>query len=163
LAAAVALALSANLMRSRWGRAFLAVKGSELAAESLGLSAYRVRTTAFTLSSAFAGAGGGLFAFLNGYLSPDSFTLQSSILFLLIVLFGGLGTLAGPLVGSAALVLLPELIRAFVDYRLILYGSLLLLSVYFLPRGVVGAFDRTRRHVGPPAAAGQGGGHFVER
>src|SRR5688572_3681742 len=78
LAAAAALAMTGNLMRSAWGRAFLAVKGSELAAESLGLSAYRVRTAAFTLSAAFAGAGGGLFAFLNGYLSPDSFTLQSS-------------------------------------------------------------------------------------
>ena len=151
LAAAVALALTRNLMRSAWGRAFLAVKGSELAAESLGLSTYRVRTVAFTLSASFAGAGGALFAFLNGYLSPDSFTLQSSILFLLIVLFGGLGTLAGPLVGAVALVLLPELIRGFVEYRLILYGSLLLLSVYFLPRGVVGIFAaRGRRAAGGP-------------
>ena len=144
LAAAAALAMTGNLMRSAWGRALLAVKGSELAAESLGLSAYRVRTAAFTLSAAFAGAGGGLFAFLNGYLSPDSFTLQSSILFLLIVLLGGLGTLAGPLVGASVLVLLPELLRQLADYRLILYGSLLLLSVYFLPRGVVGALAPRR-------------------
>jgi ABC-type branched-subunit amino acid transport system ATPase component/ABC-type branched-subunit amino acid transport system permease subunit len=144
VAAALALALTRNLARSAWGRAFVAVKSSELAAASLGLSAYRVRTIAFTLSAAFAGAGGALFAFLNGYLSPDSFTLQASILFLLIVLFGGLGTVAGPLVGAGVLVLLPELVRAFVDYRLILYGALLLLSVYFLPRGVVGAFARTR-------------------
>ena len=143
-AAALALVLTHNLARSAWGRALVAVKSSELAAASLGLSAYRVRTAAFTLSAAFAGAGGALFAFLNGYLSPDSFTLQTSILFLLIVLFGGLGTLAGPLVGAAALVLLPEVVRQFVEYRLILYGSLLLLSVYFLPRGVVGALARPR-------------------
>jgi ABC-type branched-subunit amino acid transport system ATPase component/ABC-type branched-subunit amino acid transport system permease subunit len=154
-AAALTLVLTRNLARSAWGRALVAVKNSELAAESLGLSAYGVRTLAFTLSAAFAGAGGALFAFLNGYLSPDSFTLQTSILFLLIVLFGGLGTIAGPLVGSIALVLLPELIRAFTDYRLLLYGSLLLLSVYFLPRGLVGAFARTRG-IGP-AAAGAGG------
>ena len=144
LAAALSLWLTRNLARSAWGRALVAVKGSELAAASLGLSAYRVRTTAFTLSAAFAGAGGGLFAFLNGYLSPDSFTLQTSILFLLIVLFGGLGTLAGPLVGATVLVLLPELVRNLVDYRLALYGTLLVLSVYFLPRGVVGAFAGTR-------------------
>ena len=131
----------------------MAVKGSELAAASLGLSAYRVRTTAFTLSAAFAGAGGGLFAFLNGYLSPDSFTLQTSILFLLVVLFGGLGTLAGPLVGATVLVLLPELVRNLADYRLALYGTLLVLSVYFLPRGLVGAFKRTR-DVGPAATGG---------
>ena len=142
--AALALLLTRNVAASAWGRAFVAVKDSELAAESLGLSPYRVRTAAFTLSAAFAGAGGALFAFLNGYLSPDSFTLQTSILFLLIVLFGGLGTLAGPLVGATALVLLPELIRQFLEYRLMLYGVLLLLSVYFLPRGVVGALARRR-------------------
>jgi branched-chain amino acid transport system ATP-binding protein len=151
-AAALALGLTRQLAHSGWGRALVAVKTSELAAESLGVSAYRVRTVAFTLSAAFAGAGGALFAFLNGYLSPDSFTLQTSILFLLIVLFGGLGTIAGPLVGAAALVLLPELIRQFVEYRLILYGSLLLLSVYFLPRGVVGALVRN------PVVSPTGGG-----
>jgi ABC-type branched-subunit amino acid transport system ATPase component/ABC-type branched-subunit amino acid transport system permease subunit len=139
LAAAAALWMTRNLLASAWGRAFVAVRDSEIAAESLGLSTYAVRTTAFTLSAAFAGVGGCLFAFLNGYLSPDSFTLQTSILFLLIVLFGGLGTLAGPLVGALVLVLLPEVLREFLDYRLILYGGLLLFSVYFLPRGVVGA------------------------
>jgi branched-chain amino acid transport system ATP-binding protein len=139
VAAAVALWSTRNLMRSAWGRAFIAVKDSELAAESLGVSVYAARTMAFTISAAFAGAGGCLFAFLNGYLSPDSFTLQTSILFLLVVLFGGLGALAGPVVGAVALVALPEILRDFLEYRLILYGSLLLLSVYFLPRGVVGA------------------------
>src|SRR5687767_4840880 len=143
LAAAVALWATRTLMRSAWGRVFIAVKDSELAAESLGISVYAARTTAFTVSAAFAGAGGCLFAFLNGYLSPDSFTLQTSILFLLVVLVGGLGTLAGPVVGAVVLVALPELLRDFLEYRLILYGSLLLLSVYFLPRGVVGAVWRS--------------------
>jgi ABC-type branched-subunit amino acid transport system ATPase component/ABC-type branched-subunit amino acid transport system permease subunit len=153
LAAALALWATRGLMRSAWGRAFVAVKDSEIAAESLGLGTYRLRTVAFTISAGFAGAGGCLFAFLQGYLSPDSFTLQTSILFLLVVLFGGLGTLAGPLVGAAVLVLLPEVLREFVDYRLILYGTLLLLSVYFLPRGVVGALaPRRRTRGGGPAA-----------
>jgi ABC-type branched-subunit amino acid transport system ATPase component/ABC-type branched-subunit amino acid transport system permease subunit len=151
LAAAVALWATRNLMRSAWGRAFIAVKDSELAAESLGVSVYAVRTTAFTISAAFAGAGGCLFAFLNGYLSPDSFTLQTSILFLLVVLFGGLGALAGPVVGAVALVALPEILRDLLEYRLILYGSLLLLSVYFLPRGVVGAvWPEATAATGPP-------------
>ncbi len=87
--AAVALWLVANLHRSPWGRAFLAIRASEVAAESLGLSSYFVRIAAFTLSAGFAGAAGALFAFLNGYISPDSFTLQSSILYLLALLFGG--------------------------------------------------------------------------
>lgn len=145
--AALALIATRNVMRSAWGRAFVAVKDSEVAAESLGLGTYGLRAMAFTLSAAFAGAGGCLFTFLQGYLSPDSFTLQASILFLLIVLFGGLGTLAGPLVGGLVLVLLPELLQQFVEYRLILYGGLLLFSVYFLPAGVVGAL---RGRLGPP-------------
>jgi ABC-type branched-subunit amino acid transport system ATPase component/ABC-type branched-subunit amino acid transport system permease subunit len=145
LAAALALWLTANLRRSAWGRACLAVKSSEVAAESLGLSAYYVRIAAFTVSAAFAGAAGALFTFLNGYISPDSFTLQTSILFLLALLFGGLGRIAGPVAGSVALTILPELLTRLLDYRLILYGSLLLLSIYWLPEGVVGALSRGRR------------------
>jgi branched-chain amino acid transport system permease protein len=145
LAAALALWLTANLHRSAWGRACLAVKSSEVAAESLGLSAYYVRIAAFTVSAAFAGAAGALFTFLNGYISPDSFTLQTSILFLLALLFGGLGRIAGPVAGSVALTILPELLTRLLDYRLILYGSLLLLSIYWLPEGVVGALSRGRR------------------
>jgi branched-chain amino acid transport system permease protein len=145
LVAALALWLTANLRRSAWGRACLAVKSSEVAAESLGLSAYYVRIAAFTVSAAFAGAAGALFTFLNGYISPDSFTLQTSILFLLALLFGGLGRIAGPVAGSVALTILPELLTRLLDYRLILYGSLLLLSIYWLPQGVVGAVSRARR------------------
>jgi ABC-type branched-subunit amino acid transport system ATPase component len=145
LTAALALWLTASLRRSAWGRACLAVKSSEVAAESLGLSAYYVRIAAFTVSAAFAGAAGALFTFLNGYISPDSFTLQTSILFLLALLFGGLGRIAGPVAGSVALTILPELLTRLLDYRLILYGSLLLLSIYWLPQGVVGAVSRARR------------------
>ena len=142
--AALALWLMRNLRRSAWGRAFLAVRGSDVAAESLGLSGYYVRIIAFTVSAGFAGAGGALFAFLNGYISPDSFTLQTSILFLLALLFGGEGTVAGPAVGSLVLTLLPELLTSLADYRLIIYGSLLMCSIYWLPAGVVGAFRRNR-------------------
>jgi branched-chain amino acid transport system ATP-binding protein len=147
--AAAALWLTANLRASAWGRALLAVKSSEVAAESLGISAYLARTTAFTISAALAGLAGGLFALLNGYISPDSFTLQTSILFLLALLFGGLGSVAGPLVGGAALTLLPELLTGLADYRLILYGSLLLVSIYGLPAGVVGAVGARGRRSAP--------------
>ena len=140
--AAVSLWLVANLRRSAWGRAFLAVKGSDVAAESLGLSAYYVRIMAFTVSAGFAGAAGGLFALLNGYVSPDSFTLQTSILFLLALLFGGEGRVAGPVAGSIALTLLPEFLTSLADFRLILYGGLLMCSIYWLPTGVVGALTR---------------------
>ena len=139
LAVLVSLALARNFQRSAWGRALVAVRESEVAAESLGLNPYFLRTAAFTLSAAFAGAGGCLYAFLSGFVSPDSFTTQTSILFLLVILFGGLGRVMGPVVGALVLIVLPELLHQFSDYRLILYGGLLLGSIYFLPGGVVGA------------------------
>jgi ABC-type branched-subunit amino acid transport system ATPase component/ABC-type branched-subunit amino acid transport system permease subunit len=152
--AAVALWLVANLRRSPWGRAFLAIRASEVAAESLGLSAYFVRIVAFTVSAAFAGVAGALFAFLNGYISPDSFGLQTSILYLLALLFGGMGYIAGPVAGSLVLTLLPEFLTGLVDYRLILYGLLLLVSMYWLPTGVIGALAATRtRWFAPPPEA----------
>jgi ABC-type branched-subunit amino acid transport system permease subunit len=136
--AAVSLWLVANLRRSAWGRAFLAVKGSDVAAESLGLSAYYVRIMAFTVSASPARAA----VRLNGYVSPDSFTLQTSILFLLALLFGGEGRVAGPVAGSIALTLLPEFLTSLADFRLILYGGLLMCSIYWLPTGVIGALTR---------------------
>ena len=145
LAVVMSLLLARNLERSPWGRALVAVRDSEIAAESVGLNPYWVRTVAFTLSAAFAGAGGCLYAHLAGFVSPDSFTMQASILFLLIVLFGGLGSVAGPVVGSLVLIVLPELLNRFSDYRLVMYGLLLLGSIYFLPQGVVGAVARRRK------------------
>jgi ABC-type branched-subunit amino acid transport system ATPase component len=157
-AAAAALWLTANLRHSTWGRAFLAVKGSDVAAESLGLSAYYVRIVAFTVSAGFAGAAGGLFALLNGYVSPDSFTLQTSILFLLALLFGGEGRVAGPVAGSIILTLLPELLTSLADYRLILYGGLLMCSIYWLPTGVIGALAPRRDGGGAGEQGEEGAG-----
>jgi branched-chain amino acid transport system ATP-binding protein/branched-chain amino acid transport system permease protein len=156
LAAALAsLVITRNLERSPWGRAIVAVRESEVASESLGLNPYWIRTVAFTLAAVFAAVGGCLYAFLAGFVSPDSFTLQMSILFLLVVLFGGLGHVLGPVVGAIVLIVLPELLHRFSDYRLVMYGLLLLGSIYFLPDGVVGLFvrrDRRRpRAIGDPA------------
>ena len=145
LAVLASLALAYNLGRSPWGRALRAVRDSDIAAESLGLSPYLVRTVAFTLGAAFAAAGGCLYAFLAGFVSPDSFTMQTSILFLLIVLFGGLGRVTGPVVGSGVLIILPEVLHRLADYRLVMYGALLLGSIYFLPGGVVGALVQRAR------------------
>jgi branched-chain amino acid transport system ATP-binding protein len=154
--ALLSLALARNLERSAWGRALVAVRDSETAAESVGLNPYTVRTVAFTVSAAFAGAGGCLYASLAGFVSPDSFTLQTSIVFLLIVLFGGLGRVMGPVVGAVVLIVLPEVLHALSDYRLVMYGLLLLASVYFLPGGVIGALS-PRRRGHPVAASGRDG------
>jgi len=153
-AAAAATLLMRNLVRSPWGRAFLAVRDNPIAAQAIGLSTRRVKVVAFTISAALAGAGGHLFAFLQGFISPEAFEFDTSIFFLTAVIFGGQGTLLGPVVGAPIMTFLPELLQRFVDYRLIIYGAMITASLYVLPLGVVGSLARRR-------APGQGADHLA--
>src|SRR4051794_18738005 len=133
-----------NLMRSPWGRAFLAVRENPIATEAVGLSTRGVKTVAFTISAALAGLGGHLFAFIQGFISPEAFEFESSVFFLTIVILGGAGTLGGALVAAPIMVFLPELLQRFIDYRLIIYGSLIVAFLYALPMGIVGTLFRRR-------------------
>ncbi|HLN07380.1 MAG TPA: branched-chain amino acid ABC transporter ATP-binding protein/permease, partial [Xanthobacteraceae bacterium] len=139
--ALVTLALR-NLLRSPWGRAFVAVRENPMAAESIGLSTRAVKTMAFTISAAVAGLAGHLFAFLQGFISPEAFEFDTSIFFLTIVILGGAGTLAGPLVGAPILTFLPEWLQRFTDYRLIIFGGIIVATLYALPVGIVGTLFR---------------------
>jgi branched-chain amino acid transport system permease protein len=141
-AAALATLFLRNLMRSPWGRAFIAVRENPIAAQAVGLSTRGVKTVAFTISAALAGAGGHLFAFFQGFISPEAFEFEASIFFLTTVIFGGAGTLAGPLVGAPVMTFLPEVLQRFVDFRLIIYGALIVASLYALPLGIVGTIFR---------------------
>src|SRR5262249_35427039 len=125
-----------NLMRSPWGRAFVAVRENPIAAQAVGLDTRTIKTTTFTISAAPAGAGGHLFAFFQGFISPEAFEFEASIFFLTAVISGGPGTLAGPLVGAPLMTFLPELLQRFIDFRLIIYGSLIVACLYALPRGI---------------------------
>ena len=167
LAAIVAAAAATfgywRLSRSRWGSAMRAVKDSEVAAESIGLDPVRVKTAAFVISAACAGVAGALFAPLSGFVTPSTFTFSQSILFVLAVIIGGAGSVAGPLVGAAIVVLLPEGLAALAEYRLLFFGGLLLVVLWAAPEGVVGtALRLVRRKVagrapraGAPAIAPQ--------
>ena len=139
--ALVALLLR-NFMRSPWGRAFVAVRENPIAAQAVGLDIRAVKTVAFTISAALAGAGGHLFAFFQGFISPEAFEFDTSIFFLTMVIFGGAGTLVGPLLGAPIMTFLPELLQRFVDFRLIIYGSMIVAFLYALPLGVVGTIFR---------------------
>jgi len=130
-----------NLRESRWGRAFIAVRESPIAAASLGVNAYRTQTLAFTISAALAGLGGAIYAHQESVISPDLFTFDASLLFLIIVILGGLGSTLGPLIGGAFLLTLPEMLHGFEDYRLIVYGSAILICLYFMPLGVSGLWE----------------------
>ncbi len=139
-----ALALQYRLIQSPFGMRLRAVKHSELAVASVGIDVYRLKVVVFVISAAFAGFGGTLFAHQQNYISPDNFQFFSSVFFLLAVLFGGGGTMFGPVVGAAVLMLLPEMLHDFDKYRLIVYGVLILVTLYFLPRGVMGLLDHLR-------------------
>jgi branched-chain amino acid transport system permease protein len=142
---ALALVLQRRIVQSPFGMRLRAMKHSEIGIASVGVNVYRLKVTVFIVSAAFAGFGGALFAHQQNYVSPDNFQFFSSVFFLLAILFGGAGTLSGPVIGAAVLTLLPEFLHDFDKYRLIVYGSFILLTLYFLPNGVMGAFRRAQR------------------
>ncbi|NJN01553.1 MAG: ATP-binding cassette domain-containing protein [Leptolyngbyaceae cyanobacterium RM1_1_2] len=137
------------LKRCAWGQAFLAVRDDAIAAAALGLHPAKIRVVAFGLSAGLTGLAGGFFAAVIGFVSPDSFTFQRSILFLLVVILGGLGAAEGPLVGAIVLVLLPELLNDFAEYQLLFFGTLLLLTLWLVPNGVMSFLTRYRRSPQP--------------
>ena len=136
--AAIATALYAFITKTKFGKAMRAVKDSEVAAESIGLSPVRIKTAAFAISALFAGIAGALFAPLSGFVTPSTFAFSQSILFVLVVMIGGAGYVAGPLVGATIVVLLPEFLAGLAEYRLLFFGALLLVVLWLAPDGVVG-------------------------
>ncbi|HVJ24459.1 MAG TPA: ATP-binding cassette domain-containing protein, partial [Burkholderiales bacterium] len=126
------------LQKSKFGRAMRAVRDAEVAAESIGLAPVRIKTAAFAISALCAGVAGALFAALSGFVTPSTFAFSQSILFVLVVMIGGAGYVAGPLVGAAIVVLLPEFLAALAEYRLLFFGALLLFVLWLAPEGVVG-------------------------
>jgi ABC-type branched-subunit amino acid transport system ATPase component/ABC-type branched-subunit amino acid transport system permease subunit len=153
---ALALLLQHRLVRSDLGLRIRAMKHNEIAVSSLGIDVHRLKVLVFVISAAFAGFGGALFAHQQNYISPDNFQFFSSVFFLLAVLFGGAGTLTGPVIGAAVLTLLPEMLHDFDKFRLIVYGCFILVTLYFLPNGVMGLFARRREstpHADRPPAA----------
>ena len=131
-----------RLSRSRWGEAMRAVRDSETAAESIGLNPVGIKTAAFAISAVCAGVAGAFFAALSGFVTPSTFAFSQSILFVLTVIIGGAGSVTGPLMGAAIVVLLPEVLAGLAEYRLLFFGALLLAVLWVAPDGVVGAASR---------------------
>src|SRR5215475_8705083 len=146
--------LVANMFRARLGRTLLALQGSEIAAQSLGINVYRYKVLAFVISSVYAGIGGVFFAHQNGFINSDTFVFALSVSFLTSVLMGGSGTLYGPLVGSIILNLIPTVFARLHEYHLYIYGGIILVTIIFLPDGIVGSvlkLPAVRRRRRPPA------------
>jgi branched-chain amino acid transport system ATP-binding protein len=128
--------------RSPLGFAMQAIAAAPAAARGVGISAVPVRTAAFVLAAVAAGLGGGLQAALTGFIAPSSFPFSQSILFLLVVVVGGAGRTLGPLIGSAVVVFLPELLAGLAEYRLLVFGAGLLIVLWAAPGGIAGALAR---------------------
>jgi branched-chain amino acid transport system permease protein len=136
--AALTIGAAARLVRTRLGREWLAVREDELLARAMGINTTRVKVLAFTLSAGMAGAAGSLLAHYLKNIHPSEFTLWTSAEVVAMVILGGRGTLAGPILGAVGLTILPEYLRAAQDYKLILYGVALIVMVTFMPRGLWG-------------------------
>lgn len=137
-----------NLVRSRFGRGFVAVRDAPAAAQAAGASPARLKMLAFVIAACFAGVAGAFFAVQKTVVTPDDFTAEFSIFFLLTVVLGGLGTRWGPVVGALVFFLVPELLTGLESWRMMVYGAALLALMLFAPHGLVGAarslFDRLR-------------------
>tara|TARA_R110000787_G_scaffold211281_3_gene321078 strand:+ start:14278 stop:16815 length:2538 start_codon:yes stop_codon:yes gene_type:complete len=156
LLAGVSLAFYQRLTHSTWGRAMRAVRDSEIAAQAIGLNPLVLKTVSFALSALLTGFAGAIFAPMNLFISPSSFPFFQSILFILAVVVGGAGTLWGPVIGALLVVLMPEFLSDFAEYRLLLFGGLLLGVLWAAPRGIVGTVANWLSREDPTPAATSG-------
>jgi branched-chain amino acid transport system permease protein len=131
-----------NLIKGKMGRAFLAIHTNELAAETLGINTAALKQAAFVISAVLAGLAGAFYAYSLNYISPEPFAFNFSIMLVTMVVIGGMGDLWGPLIGTALLGILPELLRSFKNFDIAVYGLLLILIVIFMPKGVVSLIYR---------------------
>jgi branched-chain amino acid transport system permease protein len=138
LMVALTVAVNWNLVRSRHGRALLAVREDEVAAESLGIPTTRYKVLAFTIGSAFAGMAGSLFGHYLLYLNTNSFSFLKSIEIVIMVVLGGMGSITGSICAAILLTLLPEVLRPIKEYRMVIYSFLLILLMILRPQGIFG-------------------------
>lgn len=127
-----------RIIRSRVGRALIAIREDETAAESMGINTTYYKILAFGVGAFFAGLGGGLFSHYFRYIQPNSFGFLKSIEYLCMVVLGGLGNMWGSIIGAAALTAIPEFLRASADYRQLFYGAILVIMMRLRPQGIMG-------------------------
>lgn len=129
--------LALNLVHSRIGRALRAIHDSEVAARVMGVNARLLKVQIFAMSACISAVAGSLYAHTMGFIAPASFGFNFSIELVTMVIIGGLASIYGSILGAALLTLLPEMLRAFQDYDILLYGLLLIVMTMFMPGGLV--------------------------
>lgn len=148
----VVVVICRRLENSRIGRAWVAIREDEIAASAMGINTRNMKLLAFAMGASFGGIGGGLFASFQGFVSPESFTLMESVMILCMVVLGGMGNIAGVVLGAVLLTLTPELLRAVINplqrelfgrmvvdpenLRMLLFGLAMILIMLFRPAGL---------------------------
>jgi len=126
-----------RLENSRMGRAWIAMREDEIASESMGIDITKSKITTFAIGAFWAGMVGVIFAAKTTFINPASFTLWESVMILCVVVIGGMGSIVGVVVGALILILLPEYLRAFSEYRMLLFGAILVIMMVFRPGGII--------------------------
>ena len=137
-----------RLQDSRIGRAWVALREDEVACQAMGIDKTKTKLTAFALGATWAGMGGVVFAAKTTFINPASFTIWESIIILCVVVLGGMGSVVGVISGALILILLPEYLRAFSEYRMLLFGMILVIMMVFRPGGIVSDVRRIYKFKG---------------
>jgi len=137
-----------RLQDSRIGRAWIALREDEVACQAMGIDKTRTKLSAFALGATWAGMGGVVFAAKTTFINPTSFTLMESVIILCVVVLGGMGSILGVIVGALTLILLPEYLRAFNEYRMLIFGLILVMMMVFRPGGIISDVRRTYKFEG---------------
>ena len=128
-----------RIVDSRLGRALIAIREDEVAAKSMGIPTTRYKITAFTVGAFFAGIAGRFYAHYTSFIDPQSFSFGESTIILAMVVLGGMGSIRGSVFGAVALTLLPELLRDIAEYRMIVFGLIMMVVMLVRPQGIFGA------------------------
>jgi branched-chain amino acid transport system permease protein len=134
-----------RLMTCRFGRALVSIRENELAAEAMGVHTTKYKIQAFVLAAFYAGIAGSYYAHFVKFVSPDSFYIYESFILLAMLAFGGQGNLIGPVVGAAVLIVIPEVFRFMQEYRMLVYGGILVIMMLVRRQGVLGGKNYSLR------------------
>ncbi|MBN1848294.1 MAG: branched-chain amino acid ABC transporter permease [Deltaproteobacteria bacterium] len=137
-----------RLQNSRIGRAWIALREDETACQAMGIDKTKTKLSAFAMGATWAGMAGVVFAAKTTFINPASFTIWESIIILCVVVLGGMGSAIGVIIGALVLILLPEYLRAFSEYRMLLFGAILVIMMVFRPGGVVSEVRQTYQFKG---------------
>jgi branched-chain amino acid transport system permease protein len=138
--------LAKNLVNGYIGRAFIALRESDVAARTIGIDLAKYKTIAFAVSAFYTGVAGGLFAYLITFLSPDAFTIELSIDFIAMIVIGGMGSILGSIIGAVILTGMQQILAGLLDLQILIFGIALIVFMIFMPKGISGMiFDLKER------------------